>query len=264
MGDHEPAESLTVKQRQVKQRFVEEVGYWSELYDDALRLDPEYFDHFRALLAHTYEDGALDPKTKELMLVAVNCSVAHLNPNGVRVHVGNALDRGATFEEVREVFQRSTGVGIHAITEGVPILADVAGVPEVDSAEGRAERRRVREVFEGGRGYWSELWEVVLQIDPEFLEHYANLSSHPYDVGPLDHKVKEFVAVANDSVTTHLYLPGLRIHMENALGYGATREELLEVMELVSVIGMQTQFECAPVLIEEARERGMLPERFAE
>ena len=41
-----------------------------------------------------------------------------------------------------------------------------------------------------------------------------------------------------DAATTHLYEPGLRQHIRNALRYGATKEEIMEVLELVSVLGI--------------------------
>jgi alkylhydroperoxidase/carboxymuconolactone decarboxylase family protein YurZ len=50
---------------------------------------------------------------------------------------------------------------------------------------------------------------------------------------------------------THLYQPGLRAHIRNALGYGATREEIMEVIELVSVIGIHSAAVGVPILLEE-------------
>ena len=57
-------------------------------------------------------------------------------------------------------------------------------------------------------------------------------------------------SVAFDTSATHLYRVGLKLHIENALGYGATPQEILEVMEIASVIGMHTVTVGAPILLE--------------
>ena len=53
-----------------------------------------------------------------------------------------------------------------------------------------------------------------------------------------------------------LYAPGLRLHIKNAIGYGATREEILEVMELASVIGIHSCTVGVPILVEELAAAG--------
>ena len=54
----------------------------------------------------------------------------------------------------------------------------------------------------------------------------------------LEPKVKELIYTAFDASATHMYVPGLRQHIENALGYGATPAEVMEVFELASTIGI--------------------------
>jgi alkylhydroperoxidase/carboxymuconolactone decarboxylase family protein YurZ len=63
--------------------------------------------------------------------------------------------------------------------------------------------------------------------------------------------VKELIYVAIDASTTHLYEPGVRQHIRNALGYGASKEEVMEVLELVSVLGIHACTLGVPVLLEE-------------
>jgi alkylhydroperoxidase/carboxymuconolactone decarboxylase family protein YurZ len=68
--------------------------------------------------------------------------------------------------------------------------------------------------------------------------------------------VREFVYIAFDAAATHLYVPGLKLHYENALGYGATVGELLEVLEIASVIGIHAATTAVPMLVEEVEARG--------
>jgi alkylhydroperoxidase/carboxymuconolactone decarboxylase family protein YurZ len=258
----ESASDLTEEQQRVKERFIDDRGFWSELYDDWLRLDPAFLDRYRELSGNPWKDGGvLDPKVKEFVYIAIDCNTTHLYNEGTRVHINNAFDEGATVDEIMEVFQLASVLGVHSVTEGVPILVDEAGPIEPDPEE--AERREdLRREFEERRGYWSELWEDVLNLDPDYFEAYMNYSAHPWDEGPLDPKVKEFVYIAIDIATTHLYNKGARVHMQNALSYGATPEEVMEVFELASVLGVHTMTDSVPILVEEAKKRGKLPEDF--
>ena len=94
-----------------------------------------------------------------------------------------------------------------------------------------------------------------MALDPDFLEIYQKFSSLPWQRGHLEPKVKEFVYIAIDVATTHLYEPGLRIHIQNALRYGATVEEIMEVYQLVSVLGMHTFTMGIPVLLDELEKQ---------
>ena len=88
-------------------------------------------------------------------------------------------------------------------------------------------------------------------LDPDFFESYIHFSSVPWTSGTLEPKIKEFIYTAFDVSATHLYEPGLRLHIKNAIGYGATKEEILEVMELASVIGIHSCMVGVPMLLEE-------------
>lgn len=70
----------------------------------------------------------------------------------------------------------------------------------------------------------------------------------PWRTGVLEPKVKELMYCAFDAAATHLYVPGLKLHMRNALGYGATKEEIMEMLEIVSVIGIHGAQLAAPLL----------------
>ena len=57
--------------------------------------------------------------------------------------------------------------------------------------------------------------------------------------------------IAINAATTHLYAPGVRRHMQNALKQGATREEILEVIQLTTVMGIHSCNLAIPILMEE-------------
>ena len=78
----------------------------------------------------------------------------------------------------------------------------------------------------------------------------------PWKKGPLEPNFKEPIYIAIDAATTHLYEPGLRQHIRNALRYGVTKEELMEVLELVSVLGIHACTMGVPALMEELDAAG--------
>lgn len=249
-------DDLPDHEARIKDAFVDELGYWTDGYEAALRSDAEFFDRFRRLVSATAEPGVLEPKVRDLILVAVNNAPTHLERDAVRIHIENAFDHGATYCEVRQVIQLSSAQGVHTMTEGVPILLEEA---EIDAATEAplAEQERARETFERERDYWSDFWEDVARLDPAFLEAYSAYSAYPRTGGPLDEKTYEFVTIAEDAATTHLYLDGLRLHIRNAIEAGASVAELLEVLELVSVIGLKSLGAGSEILAEVAEEQGI-------
>ena len=122
------------------------------------------------------------------------------------------------------------------------------------SDELNERQKQLKAKFIEERGYWrDELWEPILKIDPDFFEAYLNFSAAPWKNGVLPPKIKELIYIAIDSSTTRLYEPGLGQHIKNALKYGATKEEIMEVFELTSVLGIHTITMGVPVLMKELK-----------
>lgn len=122
------------------------------------------------------------------------------------------------------------------------------------SDELNERQKQLKAKFIEERGYWrDELWEPILKIDPDFFEAYLNFSAAPWKNGVLPPKIKELIYIAIDASTTHLYEPGLGQHIRNALKYGATKEEIMEVFELTSVLGIHTITMGVPVLMKELK-----------
>ena len=119
-----------------------------------------------------------------------------------------------------------------------------------------AGQLELRSAFIDQRGYWNDFWNGLLEIDPDFFKAYLEFSSVPWRNGVLSPKTRELIYVAIDASTTHLYEPGLRQHIRNAIQYGATRKEIMEVLELVSIIGIHSCTMGVPILIEEFEAAG--------
>ena len=241
---------LTQRQQQAKDEFTRVHGTWSDGWDSLLRLDASFFEAYVAFSAVPSKKNHLDDKVKAFVAITACAAATHLYAPGVAQHIRAALRAGATRAELVEVIQLASTVGIHAANVGVPVLLEV--LEEEGKRPGPApldaRRTALKESFIENRGYWHSSWEGFLELDPELFETYVAFSSVPWREGVLEPKVKEFMYCAFDAAATHLYVPGLKLHMRNALRYGATAEEIMEVLEIVSTIGIHGAVLAAPIL----------------
>ena len=225
-----------------RKAFVAAHGYWTEELDDLLSADPRYFAAYDRLLRVTKERGNLTAAQRELICVAVNAQVTYLNEGRTRHHVREALRCGATQEEVGETLQLAASLGIHSMLVGVPLAHEVFEELGVAAATDAADARTaaLKQRFIDEKKYWSEHWDTVLAYTPEFFEAYLDLSGLAWTHGSLEDWFKELVYVAIDVVTTHLFTAGIEVHVAQAVRYGATPDQVIDVMTLASDIGIDT------------------------
>jgi alkylhydroperoxidase/carboxymuconolactone decarboxylase family protein YurZ len=246
-------EPLTAEQEQIKDEFISIHGGWAEHWEATLRLDPDFMRAYLHMSAVPWKKNNLDAKTKTLVNLAVDAAATHLYVPGVRQHVRAALELDASSNEVMEVLELAATLGIHAMNIGVPILVDVLvekGLRDRPTPLNDYQERLKAEFMEN-RGYWHPFWDEMLELDPEMFEAYVAFSSVPWKTGTLTPRVKELIYIAFDCAATHLYVKGLKLHIENAIDNGATAEEILEVMELASALGMHGVATGVPILVEE-------------
>jgi alkylhydroperoxidase/carboxymuconolactone decarboxylase family protein YurZ len=249
--------SLTIEQQQIKDEFIAVRGSWGDGWQRILELDPSFLRAYLHFSAVPWQKNYLEPKVKEFIYIAIDSAATHLYVPGIRQHVAGALDHGASAEEIMEVLELTSTLGIHACNIGVPLLLEV--LAEEGKRSGPEplsdKQKQLKAEFTRNRGYWHSFWDGLLELDPELFEAYVELSSVPWQTGVLEPKVKEFVYTAFDASATHLYVPGLKLHMRNAVQLGATTEELMEVLEIASVVGIHAATVAAPILAEELELR---------
>jgi len=250
---------LTARQQEVKNQWIEVRGSWGEPWESMLQFDPEFVLAYLNFYAVPWRKNHLDDKTKEFMYLAVAANATHMYEPGIRAHISAALKLGATPFEIMEVLELSSTLGIHAMNIGVPILVEVLNEKGLRSGPAplNAYQEEVKAEFTKTRGYWHPFWDEMLELDPELFAAYTEFSSVPWKHGTLSPKLKEFVYIAFDTAATHLYVKGLKLHIENAIGYGATPQEILEVMEIASVLGIHAATTSIPILVEEMAKLGI-------
>jgi alkylhydroperoxidase/carboxymuconolactone decarboxylase family protein YurZ len=106
-------------------------------------------------------------------------------------------------------------------------------------------------------GSWNEAWDEFAEFDPVWTEKFMDMGTLPMRSGVLDRKVVELLLLAVNASCMHLYAPGVRRHIGGALNQGATKEEIMAVLQLVTAMGIQSCSLGAPILKEElaAREK---------
>lgn len=100
-------------------------------------------------------------------------------------------------------------------------------------------------------GNFNHAWDDLAEMDPAWLEKFLDMGMTPIAAGALDPLTLEFIAIAVDASCTHLYAPGVRRHIRKALELGATQQEILAVLQCVSVLGIHSCALGAPILAEE-------------
>lgn len=132
----------------------------------------------------------LPSKVQHFVLIAVDSASTHLHVLGIQEHIKATIKEGATPAEIMEVIELTSTLGIHACNIGVPLLMEVLreeGIYDKHPTAGaplNERRERLKADLTKKRGYWYELWEDFLKLDPEFFERYLNFSSVPWVKDP--------------------------------------------------------------------------------
>jgi alkylhydroperoxidase/carboxymuconolactone decarboxylase family protein YurZ len=247
---------LTTRQQEIKDAYIEARGSWGEPWESVLRIDPEFVAAYLGLYMVPWEKNHLSDKFKELCYISINAAATHLHVPGIRPHIKRALELGATPHEIVEVLELASTLGIHTMNIGVPLLVEVlVERGRTEAAPLTEYQEDLKAQFTETRGYWHDFWNEMLELDPEMFEAYTAFSSVPWKTGTLTPAEKELIYISYDIAATHLYVPGTKLHIRNALNHGATAEQVLEVMEIASVIGIHAVTTTIPILNEEIAAR---------
>jgi alkylhydroperoxidase/carboxymuconolactone decarboxylase family protein YurZ len=99
-------------------------GNWNPDWEPFAKLDPAWTEKVIAMTIAPAVSGVLDPKTIELICIALDASCTHMYAPGVRRHIQRALKSGATKEEITAVLQLASQQGLHSMCLGAPILLE--------------------------------------------------------------------------------------------------------------------------------------------
>ena len=95
--------------------------------------------------------------------------------------------------------------------------------------------------------------------EPSWVDDCLKMSNDPWTSGVLPRKDVELISMAVNAACTNLSAEGTRRHIRGALAAGATREELLMILKIGSLLSIHTCSLGAPILLEEAKAVGVKP-----
>ena len=95
--------------------------------------------------------------------------------------------------------------------------------------------------------------------EPAFVDQCLEMSNDAWTSGVLPRKDVELISLAVNAACTNLSAEGTRRHVRGALDAGATRDEILMVIKIASLLSIHTCSLGAPILLEEAKAAGVTP-----
>ena len=230
-------------------------GPWDPALEKLREWDPQWAETCEKMTTNPWTGSVLPRKTVELISVALNAACTNLNPDGTRRHIRAALEAGATREEILMVLKMASVLSIHSASLGAPILleeAQAAGVKPVErpskSATPACDKMKAL-------GQWNTAWDPFYELDPVWTDEFFAVGAGIYTGGVFSPKDVELLSIAFDASITHMYTPGTRRHIKAALKLGATMEEIMEVLKLCVVQGVQACNLGVPILAEEMAKR---------
>jgi len=231
-----------------------ETGPWDSALDQLREWDPAWTDTCERMTTNPWRSGVLSKKLVELIGVALNAACTDLNEDGTRRHIRRALDAGASKEEILFVLKCASVMSIHSCSLGAPILleeAKAAGArPTQKSAAATPACDKMKAI-----GQWNAAWDPFYELDPVWTDEFMACGAGIYGSGVIPAKETELLSIAFDASYTHMYAPGTRRHIQNALKAGATIEEIMEVLKLCVAQGVQACNLSVPILADQLARR---------
>jgi alkylhydroperoxidase/carboxymuconolactone decarboxylase family protein YurZ len=230
-------------------------GPWDSALDTLREWDPKWAELCFKMSTNPWNDSVLPRKFIELVSVSLNAACTNLNPGGTRHHIRAALEAGATRDEVLFALKCGSVLSIHSCSLAAPIVLEEAKAANVQltpraTTEPTPACDAMRKI-----GQWNTAWDPFFELDPVFTDEFMAMAANLYKSGVMAPKEVELLSIALDASCTHMYAPGTRRHIKNALKLGATMEEIMEVLKLCVVLGVQSFTLGVPILAEELKHR---------
>jgi alkylhydroperoxidase/carboxymuconolactone decarboxylase family protein YurZ len=236
-------------------------GPWDPAVDQLVEWDPNWAEACVKMSMNPWVSGILSKKLVELIGVGLNAACTNLNPDGTRRHIRAALEAGASREEVLTVLKMASVLAIHSCSLGAPMLleeAQAAGAkPSKKPSAATPAIDKIKQI-----GQWNDAWNPFVELDPVWTDEFMATGAGIYAGGVFSPKDVELLSIAFDASYTHMYAPGTRRHIKGALKAGATVEEVMEVLKLCVVQGVQACNLGVSILTEELKHHpnGKKPE----
>ncbi len=231
---------------------------WDAALGKLREWDPAWAEQCVKMTTNPWTEGVLRTKFIELVCIGLNAARTNFNPEGTRRHIRAAIAAGANREEILFVLKCASVMSIHSCSFAAPILLEEADAGRLQDT-GAKRLQRLQNAGEATAaiekmkaiGQWDEEWDPLLFFAPVWTDQYMAICDRLYATSVFPPKELELLSVALDASYTHMYGPGTRRHIKNALRAGATIEEIMEVLKLCVIQGVQACNLGVPILAEE-------------
>ncbi|MDD2126965.1 carboxymuconolactone decarboxylase family protein [Pseudomonas monteilii] len=192
----------------------------------------------------TVPDGeSLSERDAALIGLAVRASPTVLDMQGTHDYSRRALDAGASAAQVHEVLVLVSGLGVHTLMEGSRALAAVLRERSEPSISAPLDARRLQlwDRYVGDDPFWDSMEQQVpgfldalLRQSPEAFEAFFQYCAVPWKTAALRAYLKELISLAVDAAPSHRFMPGLRLHLDNAVQLGVGRQAIRQALAIAA------------------------------
>lgn len=194
----------------------------------------------QALLDGVPDGDDLDDLQVILLNYALRVCGSALDVEGASEWQRRALDAGVTTDELHEIVTLMSAIGVHTFFEASRALALASrppgGWPPFDE-----HRQQLWDRYVGSRKYWTSMeqeidgfLEALLRMSPEVFEAFISYVGIPFRSGLVSNLTMELISMAADACPAHQYLPGMRMHLRNAVHGGAGRRAIEHTMRIAA------------------------------
>ncbi|WP_255325995.1 MULTISPECIES: carboxymuconolactone decarboxylase family protein [Sphingobium] len=186
------------------------------------------------------EGDSLSAQERAFVSLGLATSLPCLNQMDIEAAVKGAFRTGASPTQVQEIVSLVSGLGVHSLMVSSAIIVKQAelaghGLEKVLTPE----QQTIWDARVGDDPFWlameAELpgfLRSMLLLSTDQFEAFFDYCSVPWKSRTVRAKVKELVALATDAMPTHIFMPGLRLHLKNAVTLGAGRKAIRECVAL--------------------------------
>lgn len=225
------------------------LGPWDPILKQLREWDPNA-DLLVNVSRNPWTNGILPVKLIELICVSLNATCTNLQASGTRRHIRAALEAGASRDEIFLALKLGFGVAIHSCSLGAPILLEEAKAAGAKLAKREKPETPACDTMRA-IGQWNTAWDPFFELDPFWTDQFFAFGASIYQTKVFTQKEIELFSIALDASYTHMYEPGTRRHIKTALKLGATMEEIMEVLKICVVQGVEACNLGLPILTEE-------------
>ena len=238
--------TLTPEEQAFKDAYVRSRGYWVAFNDGLLRYNPRWIEGHLAYADAVQSEGPLDVRTRELIFIAVDASTTHLYLQGLDIHIREAFASGCSAADLIEVLLIAAMQGLDSVIAGVELLTELApataAIDELIVVQLLDRYAAVR----GDRPTWLA---VVATMTPLYAQALVDLIENDAGQARLTDSDRALIRLYLAASPTHLYRPAMRSEIRAAMVAGATSAEILEVFQLVGLLGLHACVDGIPAVI---------------